>query len=33
MRAIVCQLQAANMPEHVWMDFDFELGFFRRTFQ
>jgi hypothetical protein len=32
-RAIVCQLEAARMPEHVGVDFDFELGFFRRTLQ
>ena len=25
-RVIVCQLEAARMPEHVGMDFDFELG-------
>src|SRR3977135_3500066 len=29
-RAIVCQLEPASMPEHVWVDFDFKLGFFRR---
>jgi len=32
-RAIVCQLEAASMPEHVWMHLDFKLGFFRRTLQ